>query len=96
MLFIIDCEDKKGHADLRTSTRRHHLEYITRFKNQVCAAGPTLAEDGESMTGSLLIIDFPSRDAAEGFAAGDPYHKAGLFETVTIRPWKKVFPLEKN
>ena len=40
--------------------------------------------------GSLLIIDFPDRVAAESCAAGDPYAKAGLFESVEIRPWKKV------
>jgi len=95
MLYVINCKDKPDHLELRLANRRHHLEYLTRFKEQICAAGPTLTEDGETMNGSVLIIDFPDRDAAEGFAHGDPYSKAGLFESVDIRPWKKVFPLEK-
>ena len=40
----------------------------------------------------LLILDLPDRAAADAFAAGDPYAKAGLFESVTIHPWRKVFP----
>ena len=44
------------------------------------------------MTGSVLIVEFDDSAAAERFAADDPYAKAGLFETVTIRPWRKVLP----
>ena len=43
------------------------------------------------MTGSLLIMDFPDRAGAEAFAADDPYNKAGLFQSVEIKAWKKVF-----
>ena len=35
---------------------------------------------------------FPDRKAAEAFSAGDPYRKAGLFQTVTITPWRKTLP----
>jgi hypothetical protein len=52
------------------------------------------SDDGNSMTGSLLIMDFPDRAAVEAFAAGDPYAAAGLFESVVIRRWKKVLPAE--
>jgi len=55
-------------------------------------AGPTLTEDGEAMTGSLIVIDRDDLAAAEAWAAGDPYAKAGLFESVVIRPFKQVFP----
>jgi uncharacterized protein YciI len=42
------------------------------------------------MLGSLLIVDFEDRQAAEAFAAADPYAKAGLFAQVDIVAWKKV------
>jgi hypothetical protein len=51
-----------------------------------------LSDDGEAMLGSVLVIEAADRAAAEGFAAGDPYAKAGLFESVTIKAFKKVFP----
>lgn len=92
MLFMIDCRDKPGHEHVRMDNRQAHLEYLKSFASQVYAAGPTLSEDGERMTGSLLIMDFADQLLAERFAANDPYGKAGLFEAVTIRRWKKVLP----
>ena len=92
MLFVIHCVDKPDHQDVRAAHRRHHLEHLSKIRDKVQCAGPTLSEDGESMTGSLLIIDFPDRAAAEGFLRSDPYARAGLFESVTVMPWKKVMP----
>jgi hypothetical protein len=46
------------------------------------------------MTGSVLMLDLADRAAADAFAEGDPYARAGLFESVVIRPWKKVFPAD--
>ena len=92
MLFIIDCLDKPGHEDVRKDTREAHLGYVRSFQNQVLAAGPILSDDGEHMIGSLLIIDFADRLLAERFAANDPYAKAGLFQSVAITPFRKVFP----
>ncbi len=42
--------------------------------------------------GSLLIMAFDDRGQAQAFAEGDPYARAGLFESVTIRPFRKVLP----
>ena len=94
MLYAIFCTDKPDHEQLRLDTRAAHLEYLGGFKDKAFAVGPTLTDDGEHMNGSLLIIDFADLKAAEDFAAGDPYNKAGLFENVTIRPWKKVIPAD--
>ncbi|EWY40523.1 hypothetical protein N825_35210 [Skermanella stibiiresistens SB22] len=92
MLYIIDCADKAGSGDIRASNRTAHLAYLESFGDKVFAAGPTLTDDGSAMTGSVLIVEFDDRAAAERFCADDPYAKAGLFESVTIRPWRKVLP----
>jgi uncharacterized protein len=55
----------------------------------VVQAGPFLDGAGE-MVGSLVVIEADTRAAAEDWAAGDPYARAGLFESVEIRAWKKV------
>lgn len=94
MLFIIDCRDKPGHEDVRKDNRQAHLDYVKSFKDQVVAAGPLLSDDGERMVGSLLVLDFADRLLAERFTANDPYAKAELFESVTIRRWKRVLPKE--
>jgi uncharacterized protein YciI len=94
MLFIIVCTDRPNQEQLRIDTRQAHLDYIAEFKDRVVMAGPTQTDDGAHMTGSLLIMDFADRKLAEAFAANDPYNKAGLFETVVVRRWKKVIPAD--
>ncbi|MEE8271539.1 MAG: YciI family protein [Alphaproteobacteria bacterium] len=94
MLFHIHCVDKPGHAGVRTDNRSAHLGYIGALQDRIVAAGPTLTEDGAAMTGSVFLIDFEDRAAAEAFCAGDPYNKSGLFETVTVSRWRQVIPKE--
>ena len=60
------------------------------------AAGRTAGEDGGGMTGSLIIIGAEARAEAEAFTRDDPYTQAGLFESVTIKPWKLVFARDPN
>lgn len=92
MLFAIFCTDKPDSADIRAATRPAHLDYVGKVVDQVVLAGPTLSDDGEAMTGSLLLMDFADLAAARDFAANDPYNQAGLFESVIVRPWKQVLP----
>jgi len=89
-LFAIYCVDKKDSQELRAATRPEHLDYVARLGDRLLAAGPLL--DGDRAAGSLLIVDFPDAAAAEAFAAGDPYNKAGLFENVRVTGWRKVLP----
>lgn len=87
-LFALTCIDKPGHLDLRKSTRGAHLAHID-TTGVVQQAGPFLDEAGE-MCGSLVIIDVADLSAARDWAARDPYARAGLFERVDIREWKRV------
>jgi len=92
MQFMIYGQDKPGHGELRAANRSAHLTYLDGFAANIVIAGPLLADDGTTMIGSLLLMEFEDRAAAEAFSAGDPYRKAGLFQTVTITPWRKVLP----
>jgi uncharacterized protein YciI len=92
MHFVLYCVDKTGHQQLRAATRAAHLEYLKGYSGQIIMAGPLLDDAGKEMIGSLFILDFPDRAAAEAFAAGDPYGKAGLFASVRLTPWRKVIP----
>src|SRR5712692_4373548 len=83
MLYIMVNEDRPDGQAVRAATREAHLAYLERYKNIVVLAGGTLAEDG-SRTGSVFIINVPSREAAEKFSAEEPFRKAGLFQTVKI------------
>ncbi len=94
MLFALYCLDRPGHEQVRLDNRSAHLAFLATHEANLVAAGPLQTDDGNARVGSLLIMDFENRAVAEAFAAGDPYATAGLFETVTIRRWKKVLPAD--
>ncbi len=88
MSFAIITRDKPGALQVRKDTRDAHLEYIE-ATGVVLMAGPFLGEGGD-MDGSLVILDVADMAAARDWAENDPYARAGLFESVEIRAWKKV------
>jgi uncharacterized protein YciI len=90
MLFALICTDKPASLDLRLATRPQHLAYIETYADRIVQAGALLDTD-QRACGSLLIIDVEDSAAAAGFAEADPYAKAGLFESVLIRPYRQVF-----
>ncbi len=92
MLIAIVCYDKPNQLDLRMKTRPDHLAYIENSNAKLLYAGPLLADDGQTPRGSLFIGEFDSLDAARAFNRGDPYVRAGLFESVAVHPTRKVFP----
>jgi uncharacterized protein YciI len=90
MLFAITCTDKPGAATLRAATRPAHISHLSAHAGRIVLGGPLLSPDGQAI-GSLLVIEAADRAEAEAFAAADPYAKAGLFESVAIRPFRSVF-----
>ena len=87
MPHVIHALDRADAGDLRAATRPKHLAYVGGF--DVLYGGPLLEDNGR-MCGSLIVLDVDSREAAEEFAAGDPYAVAGLFERVTITGFRPV------
>lgn len=90
MHFVIFCKDKPGQPELRKVNRPNHINYLQEHEDQIVAVGPTL--EGDVPNGSVIIMEFNDLEAAQIFADGDPYYQAGVFESVSIIPWKKVFP----
>ena len=88
MLFVLTCIDKPNSSALRMEVRPRHLKYFEERLSQVKIAGPFLGEDGQTMAGSLIILEAPDLAAAKAFSANDPYTLAGLFAHVDIRPWR--------
>lgn len=92
MIFAVICRDKPDQKAVRAQHREAHLAHLDAHAAHIVEAGPLLAEDGSHSVGSLLIVDFADRAVAEAFMAADPFHHAGIFEDVTIRPYKKILP----
>ena len=87
MSHVIHALDRADADDLRAATRSEHLAYLGRF--DILYGGPLLEDNGR-MCGSLIVLDVDTREAAEEFAAGDPYSVVGLFERVTITGFRPV------
>jgi uncharacterized protein YciI len=90
MLFALVCTDKPNSLELRLATRTAHLAYLETYQSKLATAGALADADGRAR-GSLLIIDVADAAEAAGFAEADPYARAGLFESVVIRPYRQVF-----
>lgn len=90
MLFAIACTDKPASLELRMATRPAHLEHLKAQAGRILLGGPVLDPAGNPC-GSMLVVEAADRADAEAFAAADPYAKAGLFESVVIRPFRAVF-----
>jgi uncharacterized protein len=87
MLFVITAFDRPGALELRLQVRPADLDYLKSKAAQIKLGGPLLNENDQPV-GSLLIVEADDRDAAEAFAAGDPYRMQRVFERVEIRPWR--------
>ncbi|MBB4568138.1 YciI-like protein [Rhizobium leucaenae] len=92
MLFAFVCRDKPGHLNVRMDTRPAHLEYLNKLNAEgtLKMAGPFLDAEGKS-NGTLAIVSAETIEAAKAIADADPYTKAGLFESVEIKPFNWVF-----
>ncbi len=89
-LFIIHASDRPGATDLRMTNRPAHLQWAASHAGRIAMAGPMFAEDGETFTGSVFIIEAADLEAARAWHAQDPYVIAGLFEHSDIRACKWV------
>ena len=96
MLYVLICTDKPNASALRAGARAEHLAYIGAHQAQVKIAGPFLSDDGQTMLGSLIIVEAHDLAAARTFAASDPYALAGLFQSVEIKPWRWIVGAPKE
>ena len=99
MYYAIVCEDVPNSLPLRASARPAHLERLKALADdgRLLVAGPFPALDTEEpgeagFTGSLIVAEFDSLEAASAWADSDPYVEAGVFANVSVKPYKKVLP----
>jgi uncharacterized protein YciI len=90
MLYIAVCYDKPDSHALRLANRGAHLDFLRANASEIKVCGPILADDNETMIGSMLIVEGADRVAAEKVLAKDPYRTAGLFGSIDVRPWRWV------
>ena len=99
MLYAILSEDIADSLPLRQTARPAHLQRLEELQSQgrLLLAGPHPVEESQktethAFTGSLVIAEFDSLDAAQTWANDDPYLHAGVYKQVTVKPFKQVLP----
>lgn len=99
MLYSIFAYDVANSLPMRKTARPAHIERLQALddQNRLILAGPNPALDstdpGEAgFTGSLIVAEFESLEAAQTWANADPYLAAGVYEKVEVKPFKQVFP----
>jgi uncharacterized protein YciI len=99
MLYAIVGEDAPGSLEKRLAARPAHLERVEQLQadGRLLLAGPFPAIDSldpgpAGFSGSLIVAEFDSLDAARAWAQADPYVSAGVYQSVTVKPFKKVLP----
>jgi uncharacterized protein len=92
MVFVMRLIDKPDAVALRQRLRPEHKAYLARVAERIAFAGPLTQDDGTTMIGSLLAIDFDSRDAANAWLADEPFTRAGLYSAVEIHAFVNLWP----
>lgn len=92
MIFSFILIDKPGAAELRQRVRPEHKAYLAAVADRIAFAGPFTHDDGVTMIGSLLAIDFASRDAAHAWLAQEPFTRAGLYASTTVHAFVNLWP----
>jgi len=99
MLYMIYAQDTPDSLPLRQQHRPAHLQRLTQLQSEgrLLLAGPLPAIDavdpGEAgYSGSLIIAEFDSLQAATTWANDDPFVHAGVYGNVSVNPFRKTLP----
>lgn len=84
MIFMFYMLDKPNGPELRAPLRLDHRAHIGEVADQVAFAGPLVTDDGETIIGSLLAMEFPDRAAAQRWLDGEPYMRGGVYQSTQI------------
>jgi uncharacterized protein len=99
MFYAIMATDKADSLSDRLAARPDHLARLQTLQDagRLLLAGPHPAIDAADpgsagFTGSLVVAEFASLEQAQAWADADPYVAAGVYQQVTVKPFKRVFP----
>lgn len=89
MHFVVFATDKPGMDSVRAENRPSHRQYLRHHEHpvKVLLGGPTFKNTGERMNGTMLVVEADTLKQVRNFMEADPYCRAGLFESLEVRPW---------
>lgn len=92
MVYVFTLMDRPDGLPLRLRVRPEHKAYLAAAADHIAFAGPLTSDDGQTMIGSVLAIDFQSREAAQAWLANEPFNRAGLYASTSIHAFTNLWP----
>ena len=99
MWYAIVTEDTPNSLEKRLANRPAHLARLTALQEagRLLLAGPFPAIDSidpgpAGFTGSLIVAEFNTLAEAEAWANADPFVSAGVYASVSVKPFRKTWP----
>ena len=99
MLYAIIAEDVEDSGEKRAAVRPRHIHRLEKLKQEgrLILAGPHPAVDASDpgpagFSGSLVVAEFATLEAAREWAQQDPYMESGAYKSVVVKPFKIVLP----
>ena len=89
MQYIIKAVDGPGMLEKRMEVRPDHLTNMSRVNGKIICAGGLLDDEGK-MKGSVLIMEFESRELLDQYLASEPYIKNHVWEKIEVEPMNVV------
>jgi len=89
MHYVIHCLDHEEAVDRRLAHYEAHKAYLSNPSVKIVISGPLLADDEDTMIGSMFLVEAASLAEVEAFHCNDPFYAAGVWEKISIRAFNK-------
>jgi uncharacterized protein len=89
MHFLIIAHDGQDERALerRLAAREQHLASITRLKAEGKALyGTALTDETGAMRGSVLIMNYETREDFDKYLSGEPYVTGNVWQQIEVKP----------
>ena len=91
-MYAVICFDRPDSAALRDAHRAAHVKFLDANASRIVFGGPLKNTAEGASSGALIVLDCATRSEAEALVGADPFFRGGVYESVSIRAFKQVFP----
>jgi uncharacterized protein YciI len=95
-MYAIVCFDRPDSGALRDRHREAHQKFLGENSEKILFGGPLKETPEGPSTGALIVVDCATREDAEAFIGADPFYRGGVYETVWVRAFRRVFPRARS
>ncbi|MGQ0716382.1 MAG: YciI family protein [Pseudonocardiales bacterium] len=84
MLWVVHCLDEPDATQRRLAARPAHSARLKAGHIKPVLYGPLVAQDGETVIGSLIIVEADTQHEVTDFFADDPFATQGVWREIQV------------